>query len=33
MIDYGSYSRQAEIYDPHNMLPIERIVTHLGERR
>ncbi len=33
MLRYPMEVMHIDIFDPYNMLPIERTVTHLGERR
>jgi hypothetical protein len=33
MFEHIMNSRDSDIFDPYNMLPVEKIVAYLGERR
>jgi hypothetical protein len=33
MLDFRFYIHNEDIFDPYNMLPIERVVISLGNRR
>jgi len=33
MFEYITDVKDIDILDPYNMLPVERVVTYLGERR
>jgi hypothetical protein len=33
MLNLSLYTSQIDIFDPYNMLPIEKTVTYLGEMR